>query len=77
MSYRFSPATGASVTYGWKIASVISGGPSDGKLQVGDIIIALNGHTVRNNDDLASYLDANTLPGNNYRHNRHQRKYTN
>jgi S1-C subfamily serine protease len=65
MSYDLAQQSGASVTYGWKIASITSGGPSDGKLQVNDIIVALNGHTVRNNDDLASYLDANTLPGNN------------
>jgi serine protease Do len=63
MSYDLAKQTGASVTYGWKISSVTSGGPSDGKLRVGDIITALNNQTVRNNDDLASYLDANTLPG--------------
>ena len=46
MSYDLAQQSGASVTYGWKIASVTSGGPSDGKLQVDDIIIALNGHNV-------------------------------
>ncbi len=63
MDYATAQQTGASVTYGWKIASVVSGGPSDGKLNVGDIIIALNNQTVRNNDDLASYLEEHTLPG--------------
>ena len=43
--------------------SVASGGPSDGKLAVGDIIIAMNDQTIKNNDDLASYLEENTLPG--------------
>jgi S1-C subfamily serine protease len=54
---------GASVTYGWRISSVVSGGPSDGKLNVGDIVIALNNQTIRNNDDLATYLEEHTLPG--------------
>jgi S1-C subfamily serine protease len=63
MSYSVAQQSGASVTYGWKIASVVNGGPSDGKLNVGDIIIALNNQTIRNNDDLASYLEQHTLPG--------------
>ena len=63
MSYEIASESGYSVTYGWQIASVVGGGPSAGKLQVGDIIIALNGQTIKNNDDLASYLEANTLPG--------------
>jgi len=63
MDYTIAQQTGANVTYGWKIATVVSGGPSDGKLNVGDIVIALNNQTVRNNDDLASYLEEHTLPG--------------
>jgi S1-C subfamily serine protease len=63
MSYNVAQDVGSSVTYGWRIASVTSGGPSDGILNVGDIIIALNGTPIRNNDDLASYLEEKTLPG--------------
>lgn len=63
MNYRIAQQIGASVTYGWRIASVVAGGPSDGKLRVNDIIIALNQTRIRNNDDLASYLAENTLPG--------------
>ena len=63
MSYSVAQQTGASVTYGWRIASVTAGGPSDGILNVDDIIIALNGTPIRNNDDLASYLEEKTLPG--------------
>ena len=63
MDYATAQQTAASVTYGWKIATVVSGGPSDGKINVGDIIIALNNQTIRNNDDLASYLEKYTLPG--------------
>jgi S1-C subfamily serine protease len=65
MSYDLAQQTGASVTYGWKIQSVVSGGPSDGKLTAGDIIIALNNQTITNNDNLASYLEEHTLPGDN------------
>ncbi|MBN1245374.1 trypsin-like peptidase domain-containing protein [Candidatus Bathyarchaeota archaeon] len=63
MSYNVAQEIGASVTYGWRIAAVTTGGPSDGALNVGDIIIALNDTPIRNNDDLASYLEEKTLPG--------------
>jgi S1-C subfamily serine protease len=63
MTYDLAQQNHASVTYGWMVESIVSGGPSDGKLQVGDVIIALNNQTVRGNDDFASYLEANTLPG--------------
>jgi len=63
MSYNLAQQIGASVTYGWRIATVTAGGPSDGILNVGDIIIALNDNPIRNNDDLASYLEEKTLPG--------------
>jgi S1-C subfamily serine protease len=63
MSYDTAQEIGSSVTYGWRIASIVSGGPSDGNLQVDDIIISMNGTTIKNNDDLASYLEEHTLPG--------------
>jgi S1-C subfamily serine protease len=62
MSYDTAREIGANVTYGWRIATVTAGGPSDGRLRVDDIIIALNGTLIRNNDDLASYLEEKTLP---------------
>ena len=62
MSYDTAQEIGASVTYGWRIATVTAGGPSDGRLRVDDIIIAMNGTLIRNNDDLASYLEEKTLP---------------
>jgi S1-C subfamily serine protease len=62
MTYAMAQEMGASVTYGWRIATVTAGGPSDGRLQVNDIIIAMNGTLIRNNDDLASYLEEKTLP---------------
>jgi S1-C subfamily serine protease len=63
MSYDQAQQIGVNVTYGWRIAAVTSGGPSDGKLNQGDIIIAMNQAVIKSNDDLASYLEENTLPG--------------
>ena len=63
MDFNTAQDIGASITYGWRIATVTAGGPSEGILNVGDIIIALNGMQIRNNDDLASYLEEKTLPG--------------
>jgi S1-C subfamily serine protease len=65
MSYSIAQQTGSDYTYGWKIASINRGGPSDGKLTVNDIIIGMNNQTIRNNDDLASFLEEYTLPGDN------------
>ena len=63
MSYSTAKEIGSNVTYGWRIATVAALGPSNGKLAVNDIIIAMNGQTIKNNDDLASYLEENTIPG--------------
>ena len=63
MDYDVAQEIGASVTYGWRILAITTGGPSDGILNVGDIVIALNGVPIRSNDDLASYLEEKTLPG--------------
>jgi S1-C subfamily serine protease len=63
MSYSKAKEMGSNVTYGWRIVTVAAFGPSNGKLAVNDIIIAMNGQTIKNNDDLASYLEENTIPG--------------
>lgn len=63
MDYNMAQRFNSNVTYGWKIASVVNGGPSDGKLQIGDIVIALDGVKIKSNDDLASYLAEKTVPG--------------
>jgi 2-alkenal reductase len=63
MNYATAQQIHASVTYGFQITTVVGGGPSDGKLHVGDIVIGLGNQTIRNNDDLASYLEEHTLPG--------------
>ncbi|MEM2975703.1 MAG: trypsin-like peptidase domain-containing protein [Candidatus Bathyarchaeia archaeon] len=79
MNYEIAKAMGVTVTYGWLITQVTSGGPADnaglrgGTQRVlivgewvtigGDIIIAINGTRIRNIDDLASYLEEYTSPG--------------
>ena len=62
MSYSVADEIGSNVTYGWRLATIVQGGPSDGRLEVNDIIIAMNGTLIRNNDDLASFLEEKTLP---------------
>jgi len=79
MTYSIAKVMNVNVTYGVLIVQVIKGSPAynaglqGGNKQVsiegspitigGDIIIAINGRRIRNNDDLASYLEAYTEPG--------------
>jgi S1-C subfamily serine protease len=63
MTYHLAKQNNLSITYGWRVASVVNGGPSDGKLKVGDIIIALDGVKIKDNDELACYLAEKTVPG--------------
>jgi S1-C subfamily serine protease len=79
MSYEIAKVMDADVTYGWLVAQVTDGGASDnaglhgGTEQVtvidervvvgGDIIVAINGTRITGIDDLSSYLEEYTLPG--------------
>jgi S1-C subfamily serine protease len=79
MTYEIAEAMNVNVTYGWLIAQVTSGGPADeAGLQAGtrvvsiagqsvtiggDIIIAINGTRIKGIDDLSSFLEEHTLPG--------------
>jgi len=79
MSYDIANEMGVNVTYGVLIQQVTSNGPADqaglkaGTTQAtvdgstlvtgGDIITAINGTRIRNMDDLSTYLEENTLPG--------------
>ena len=79
MTYEIAKTMNINVTYGWLIAQVTSGGPADdaglqgGTKQVtvngqnvvigGDIIIALSGTRVTGTDDLSTFLEEHTLPG--------------
>jgi S1-C subfamily serine protease len=79
MTFEIAQAMNTSTTYGWLIAQVTSGGPADaaglkgGTRQVaivgqtvvlgGDIITAFEGTRVKDMDDLSTYLEENTIPG--------------
>jgi len=79
MTYEIAKTMNINVTYGWLITQVTSGGPADkaglrgGAKQVliagqritigGDVIIAINETKITNIDDLSTYLEAYTLPG--------------
>lgn len=62
MSYSLAKKLGVDTTYGRYVGEVAEGGPSDGKLRSGDIIIAINGTTIKNGDELSAYLVEHTLP---------------
>jgi len=81
MNFDIAKAMKVNVTYGWLIVEVLPNSPAekaglkggdqtvyiDG-LQVkigGDIIIMINGTRIRNGDDLSTYLERNTHPGQN------------
>ncbi len=81
MDFVTAQAMNTTVTYGWLISQVTSGGPADnaglrrGTIQFldlssgtyvtigGDIITAINGTKIRGQDDLSSYLEEYTSPG--------------
>jgi len=64
MDYETAQQLGATVTYGWRVVDVILGGPADNAgVEIDDIIVGINATRVRNGDDLISYLEGNTLPG--------------
>jgi S1-C subfamily serine protease len=79
MDYHIAKEAGVNVTYGVLVERVNSGGAAEkagiiaGTTQVtigaktlligGDIITRLNDTKIRNNDDLASYLEQYTVPG--------------
>ena len=68
MSYALAQEQHVNVTFGVWIPDDSSqtiidpNGPSNGKIYASDVIIAMNGTKIRNNDDLASYLEEKTLP---------------
>lgn len=79
MTYDIAKKMDVNVTYGWLIAQVTSGGPADdaglqrGTQRVtvdgqsiiigGDIIIALSGTRITGTDNLSTFLEEYTLPG--------------
>ena len=74
MNYPIAQAMGVSVTYGYLVEKVstsngLQGGNSikailnDNIIVGGDVIIAINNVRIANTDDLLSYLEQHTLPG--------------
>ena len=79
MTYEIAKVMGVDVTYGWLIAQVASTGPAaeaglHGGTRIvsvagesvtigGDIIVAINGTRIRGIDDLSTFLEEYTLPG--------------
>jgi S1-C subfamily serine protease len=74
MTYEIATAMNTNVTYGWLVVTApTQTGLRDGTSQVvingytvtigGDIIIAVNGTRITNIDDLSTYLEEYTLPG--------------
>jgi len=74
MNYQIAQAMGTSVTYGFLVESaLLQNGLKGGNTQKsilsstvtlgGDIIIAINGQRITNTDDLLSYLEQHTEPG--------------
>jgi S1-C subfamily serine protease len=63
MNYEMAQEMGVNVTYGWKIVEFLDPSPAkDYGVKISDIIVAMNNTIIKNSDDLASYLEENTLP---------------
>jgi len=66
MDYDRAQDLGVNVTYGWWIASVVSGGPAaTAGLRSNDVIVGINGTRMRNGDEMLSFLEEYTLPNQN------------
>jgi S1-C subfamily serine protease len=64
MDFETSQTLGVNVTYGWRVAEVKSGGPAgNAGVNVNDVIVAINATRIRSTDEMSSYLEENTLPG--------------
>jgi S1-C subfamily serine protease len=64
MNYETAKEMDIDVTYGWKIVGFSDYSPArDCGVKVNDVIIAMNETRIKNADDLASYLEEHTLPG--------------
>jgi S1-C subfamily serine protease len=73
MTFEIAQTMNTNVTYGWLVESSNVAGLKGGTSQAvvlgstvklgGDIVTAINGVRITNSDDLLSYLEENTLPG--------------
>ena len=66
MDYDRAQDLEVNVTYGWWLASVVSGGPAAAAgLRSNDVIVGINGTRMRNGDEMLSFLEEYTLPNEN------------
>ena len=64
MDYFQAVQMHTNTTFGWLVGSVVSGGPAaSAGVQVNDIIVGINGTGIINGDQMSSYLEEYTLPG--------------
>jgi S1-C subfamily serine protease len=64
MTYEIAQEMGIATTYGWLIVDVFPNSPAaNAGLQTEDIITAINSTQIRNGDDISSYLEGSTMPG--------------
>jgi S1-C subfamily serine protease len=63
MSYEQAQEMGISTTYGWLIVDVISDSPAVDGLRVNDIILALNDTRILDGDNISTFLEEHTSPG--------------
>lgn len=64
MDYNQAQNMHINITYGWKIVEVVQDGPADkADVRADDILIGINSKRIRNSDEMSSYLEENTLPG--------------
>jgi S1-C subfamily serine protease len=64
MDYEEAQNLSINLTYGWRIVTITPGGPVyNAGLQSGDIIISMNSTRIRDGDEMSSYLEEKTLPG--------------
>ncbi len=63
MDYYEAQDLQVNITYGWRVTGVTAGGPAQNAgVKVDDIIVGINGTTLKNGDEMSSYLEENTLP---------------
>lgn len=63
MDYYGAQDLQVNITYGWRVTAVTAGGPAQSAgVKVDDVIVGINGTTLKNGDEMSSYLEENTLP---------------
>lgn len=64
MTYELAQEIGTTTTYGWRIVNVLFPSPAhNAGLESGDIIVAIDETQTINGDDISSYLERYTSPG--------------